>query len=344
MNAKKEDSQRADVYAIAEANLDLDERNQAMKAIRVHAFGGAENLRLEELERPEPAAGEVQIRVHAAGVLPVDWKIRQGLFGPNSPKLPYIPGSAFAGVVSALGEGVSRFQVGQAVFGRTTNGAYAEYTKTEVEQNLFSLLALKPDNISFAEAATISAGATTAWHALFDDGQLQPGQRVLIHAAAGGVGLFAVQLARWKGAYVIANASSAHSDYLRSLGAHQVLAYDQGRFEEQLREVDLVLDALGSEESVRRSLEVIRPGGRLVSLLPVSDQLKNLAQQRDIYANQNQTIPTNQGLGQIAELLARKELIPYVQRSYPLEQAAEAQRQSESGHGRGRIVLQIVAE
>jgi NADPH:quinone reductase-like Zn-dependent oxidoreductase len=318
-----------------------------MKAIRVHAFGGAENLRLEEIERPTPAAGEVQIQVHAAAILPVDWKIRKGLFGAGSPALPYIPGSAFAGVVSALGAGVSRFQVGQAVFGRTTNGAYAEYTTTAVEhpeQHPFSLVAPKPANISFAQAATISAGATTAWHALFDDGQLQAGQRVLIHAAAGGVGLFAVQLARWKGAYVIASASAANSDYLRSLGAHEVVAYDSVRFEEQVHDIDLVLDALGGSEIVRRSLAVIRPGGRLVSLLPVSEQDQQIAQERDIQANRNQTLPTTHRLVQIAELLAKKQLIPYVQRTYRLEEAAKAQEQSETGHGRGRIVLQIVPE
>lgn len=318
-----------------------------MKAIRVHTFGGAENLRLEEVERPQPAAGEVQIQVHAAAVLPVDWKIRQGLFGTGSPALPYIPGSAFAGVVSALGEGVSRFQVGQAIFGRSTNGAYAEYTTSaaeDPEQNPFSLLALKPANISFAEAATISAGATTAWHSLFDDGHLQPGQRVLIHAAAGGVGLFAVQLARWRGAHVIASASGANSDYLHSLGAHEVLDYTAVRFEEQVQHVDLVLDALGGNEIVQRSLGVIRPGGRLVSLLPVSEETKQLAHTRDIHADRNQTIPTTQGLAQIAELLATKQLIPHVQRLYPLEEAAKAHQQSETGHGRGRIVLQIVPE
>jgi NADPH:quinone reductase-like Zn-dependent oxidoreductase len=187
---------------------------QTMQAIRVHQYGGPEQLKLEEVPRPEPQAGEALIRVYAAGVLPADWKMRGGFFKNFFPtSFPYIPGSAVAGVVEEVGPGVTSFQKGQAVFGRSTNGAYAEYTTTAVEPpaltpKIFSLLALKPDRLSFDEAATISGGAAIAWTALFEDGALQAGQRVLIHGAAGGVGLYAVQLARWKGAQVIGTAST----------------------------------------------------------------------------------------------------------------------------------------
>src|SRR5262245_4046005 len=200
-----------------------------MQAIRVYQYGGPEQLKLEQIACPEPQAGEVLIRVHAAGVLPAEWKARQGLFHAFRPAVfPYIPGSAVSGVVTAVGPGVTAFQVGQAVFGRSVHGTYAEYTTTAVEPpaltpQTFSWLALKPAPLSFDAAATISGGATAEWQALFADGELQAGQRVLIHGAAGGVGSFAVQFARWKGAYVIGTASRANLAFVRSLGAETVI-------------------------------------------------------------------------------------------------------------------------
>ncbi len=200
-----------------------------MQAIRVHQYGGPEQLKLEQVVRPTPQAGEVLIQIHAAGVLPAEWKALQGLFHTFRPAIfPYIPGSAVVGVVAGVGPGVTAFRVGQAVFGRSVHGTYAEYTATEVEPPaltpaMFSLLALTPAALSFDAAATISGGATTAWQALFADGELQAGQRVLIHGAAGGVGSFAVQFARWKGAHVIGTASRANLDFVRSLGAETVI-------------------------------------------------------------------------------------------------------------------------
>jgi NADPH:quinone reductase-like Zn-dependent oxidoreductase len=191
-----------------------------MQAIRVYQYGGLEQLKFEQVPCPEPRAGEVLVRVYAAGVLPAEWKMRQGFFKNMPISFPYIPGSAFAGVVAQVGPGVTAFQQGQAVFGRSNAGAYAEYTTVAVET-----LALKPASLSFDEAATISGGATTAWTALFENGALQAGQRVLIQGAAGGVGLFAVQFARWKGARVIGTASTANVDFVRSLGAETVVDY-----------------------------------------------------------------------------------------------------------------------
>lgn len=162
-----------------------------MQVIQVHQYGGPEQLRLEQLLCPVPQAGEVLIRVYAAGVLPAEWKQRQGLFQAVRPlKFPYIPGSSVAGVIEEIGPGVTNFQVGQAVFGRSVNGAYAEYTPTAVAPpaltpGTFSLLAEKPETLSFDEAATISGGATTAWTALFEDGALQASQHVLIHELLG---------------------------------------------------------------------------------------------------------------------------------------------------------------
>ncbi len=213
------------------------------QAIRVHAYGGPEQLKLEQLPRPVPQAGEVLVHVHAAGVNPIDWKLRAGFlkdFFPQS--FPHIPGRDLAGIVEEVGPGVTTFQKGQAVFGQSANGSYTEYAVASVQT-----LALKPETISFDEAATIPVGATTAWQGLFDHGQLQSGQRVLILGAAGGVGLFAVQLARWKGAQVIGTASTANLDFVRSLGAETVIDYTTTAVERAVHDVDLVLDTVGGE-------------------------------------------------------------------------------------------------
>jgi NADPH:quinone reductase-like Zn-dependent oxidoreductase len=317
---------------------------QTMQAIRVHQYGEPEQLKLEQLPRPEPQAGEVLIRVHAAGVLPADWKTRQGFFKDVFPvSFPYIPGSAVAGVVEEIGPGVTTFQQGQAVFGRTTNGAYAEYTTTAVKPpaltpKTFSLLALKPETLSFDEAATISGGATIAWTALFEDGALQAGQRVLIHGAAGGVGLYAIQFARWKGAQVIATASTANVDFVRSLGAETVIDYTTTPFEQFVRDVDLVLDTIGGE-TLQRSMEVVKSGGTLISLLEQPPQEK--AQERDIRALNNAVLPTNEHLRTIAQLIAEGQIKAIAGKTFSLPEAPQAHELSQSGHGRGRIVLHI---
>ncbi|HVU70383.1 MAG TPA: NADP-dependent oxidoreductase, partial [Ktedonobacteraceae bacterium] len=240
---------------------------QKMRAIRVHQYGGPEQLCLEEIECPQPQEGEVLVKIHAAGVLPIEWKLRQGLFARfQGLSLPYVPGSAFAGVITAVGPGVSSLQPGQAVFGRSNHGAYAEYTVASVET-----IALKPENLSFDQVASISGGATVAWTALFECADLQAGQTVLIHGAAGGVGSSAVQFARLKDARVIATAGARNQDFVRSLGAETVVDYLAMPFEEVAREVDLVLDTIGGE-TLRRSFPVVRPGGLIVSLLEEPSQ------------------------------------------------------------------------
>jgi NADPH:quinone reductase-like Zn-dependent oxidoreductase len=317
---------------------------RTMQAIRVYQYGGPEQLILERVACPKPQAGEVLIRIHATGVLPAEWKIRQGLFGGMfSAPFPYIPGSAIAGVVEQVGPGVTSFQIGQAVFGRSTHGAYAEYTTTAVEPpalttDTFSLLALKPEMLSFDAAATISGGATTAWMALFADGALQAGQRVLIHGAAGGVGSFAVQFAKWKGAQVIGTASAANLDFVRSLGADSVIDYATTPFEQEIHDLDLVLDTIGGT-TLRRSFDVIRPGGRLVSLLEQPAQ--ELAQARGIRAMKNAATPTSELLRTIAEMIVAGHVKVTLAQIFPLHKARQAHELSQTGHGRGRIVLHI---
>jgi NADPH:quinone reductase-like Zn-dependent oxidoreductase len=317
---------------------------QMIQAIRVHQYGGPEQLKLELIPCPEPQIGEVLIRVHAAGVLPAEWKVRQGLFKNFvATAFPYIPGSAMAGVIEEVGPGVTTRKVGQAVFGRSTNGAYAEYTTTAVDSPApgpkpFSLLALKPETLSFDEAATISGGATIAWTALFEDGALQAGQRVLIHGAAGGVGSFAVQFARWKGAQVIGTASKANMDFVRSLGAETVIDYTSTPFEQIVRDVDLVLDTIGGE-TLQRSMQVVKHGGTLVSLL--EQPSPDLAQKYGIHAKKNATLPTNSLLQTIAQLIDDGRLKVTITQTFPLHEASLAHKLSQTSHGRGRIVLHI---
>jgi len=321
--------------------------SQEMQAIRVYQYGGPEELRLEHAPRPEPRAGEVQIRVVATGVLPMESKIRQGLFHSLYPmSFPYIPGSAVAGIVEAVGEGVTSFRTGQAVFGRSVQGTYAEYTATAVappalKAGVFSLLARRPEALRFAEAATVSGGATTAWMALFADGGLQAGQRVLVHGAAGGVGAYAVQFARWKGAHVIGTASTANLDFVRSLGADTVVDYTATPFEEVVRDVDLVLDTIGGA-TLRRSMDVVKRGGVLVSLLEQPPPA--LAQERGIRAMNNAALPTSELLETIAQLIVTGQVRATTGQTFALHQAQLAHALIQTGHGRGRIVLQVGAE
>jgi NADPH:quinone reductase-like Zn-dependent oxidoreductase len=310
---------------------------QGIQAIHVHQYGGPEQLKLEQISCPEPQAGEVLVRVHSAGVLPAEWKVRQGLFQAFLPIVfPYIPGSAFAGVIEEVGPGVTTFQKGQAVFGRSNNGTYAEYTTVSVET-----LALKPESLSFIEAATISGGATVAWTALFENGELQAGQRVLIHGAAGGVGLYAVQFARWRGAQVIGTAGTANVEFVRSLGAETVIDYSSTPFEQAVHDVDLALDTMGGE-TLQRSMQVVKRGGMLVSLLEQPSQEK--ARERGIRAMKNTAalpFPSRDLLQTIAQLIDEGQVKATVGRTFPLREANLAHELSQTGHGRGRIVLHI---
>lgn len=310
---------------------------QLMQAIRVQRYGGPEQLTVEEIPCPVPGEGEILVRVRATGVLPAEWKLRQGLFTDMVPvAFPYTPGSALAGIVEEVGPAVTQFQKGQAIFGRTSTGTYAEYATAAVDT-----LAVKPAGLTFDGAATISGGATTAWAALFATGRLHAGQRALIHAAAGGVGAYAVQIARWKGAQVIGTASAANLAFVRALGADIVIDYAATPFEQVVREVDLVLDTIGGE-TLRRSLTVVKRGGTLVSLVeqPAVEQ----AEARGIRAMKltvAQPFPSAELLHAIAQLIVEEQIKAVVGPTFPLNEARLAQRMGQAGHGRGRIVLHV---
>lgn len=309
--------------------------NQIIQAVRYHQYGGPEQLQLEEIPCPEPQAGEVLVQVYVAGVQPMDWKLRSGIFKQWRPiTFPYIPGTPLAGVVEEVGPGVTDFQKGQAVFGRTEKGTYAEYAVAPVES-----LALKPASLSFEEAATLPAGAVTAWQSLIERGEVQAGQRVLVQGGAGGVGLYAVQLAKWKGAQVFATTSTANLEFVRSLGADVVIDYSTQRFEEVAPEVDLVLDTVGGE-TLERSLEVVRRGGTLVSILGQPYQEK--AQRLGLLTGSDKPLPPyRQLLETTARLVEQGQIKAIVGKSFLLEQARQAHELSQGGHVRGRIVLHI---
>lgn len=310
-----------------------------MKAVVIHQFGSVEKLVLEEVARPEPQADEVLIKIHAAGVNPVDWKTRQG--SPRfADKLPLILGWDVSGEVAAVGEGVAAYHIGDEVYGMIrfpdVGAAYAEYATAPLSD-----ICRKPHNLSHIEAAGIPLVALTAYQALFETAALEAGQTVLIHAAAGGVGHMAVQLAKWKGATVIGTASAENHDYLRQLGANQLIDYHTTKFDEVLHDVDVVVDTLGRDIS-ERSLSVLKPGGHLIILTGASP-LKDgqLIAKRGFKGGMMLVRPVKEHLVHITELIEAEELTTTVSHILPLSEVRQAHKLSESGHTRGKIVLQI---
>lgn len=308
---------------------------QMMQAIRVHRYGGPEELKLEQVPRPEPGAGEVLVRVYVTNVLPIEWKVRQGLMQGYFPvAFPYIPGNTFAGVIEQVGPSVTDWKVGQEVFGKSSRGSYAEYTTASQEA-----IALKPPALAFEEVVPILGGATTAWEALFERGELQPDQRVLILGASGGVGSFAVQLAKWKRAEVVGTTSTVNTEYVRELGADQVVDYTTTTVEQAVRDVDLVVDTVGGQAG-EGAWPVIKRGGSFVSIVGMPSQEK--AQESGIRALFFSAKPTTtERLQLIARLIDSGQIKATPARAFPLHEANDAQESSQSGHGRGRIVLRV---
>ena len=317
--------------------------DNTMRTVHFYAYGGPEQLVMEQVPRPEPQVGEVLVRVHAAGVNPIDWKIRKGFFKDVRPvPLPFTPGSELAGTVEALGPGETRFEIGQAVYGRGAKGAYADYAVVPAGS-----LAHKPRNISFDQAASVPVGANTAWMALFSLADLQAGQQVLVHGAAGGVGNYAVQLARWKGARVIGTASFNNLEFVRALGAEIVIDYNTTPFEQVAHDVDVVVDPIGGQTQ-DRSWSLIKSGGMLVAIgHPPAEDMAAQHGVRTASTVLDQRIPpriSTEPLQEISGLIESGLLLPQVGKVFPLQEAAQAQVLSETGHGRGRIVLHIADE
>ncbi|HEY1435902.1 MAG TPA: NADP-dependent oxidoreductase, partial [Casimicrobiaceae bacterium] len=297
-------------------------------------------LKYEDAPRPQPGEGEVLIRVHAATVNPIDWNVREGHmkdFWPH--KFPLILGWDLSGVVQELGRGASRFKIGDEVYSvpdPTRNGAYADYIVVRESE-----LALKPNSLPHIRAAAVPLAALTAWQSLFDTAHLQPSQRVLIHGGSGGVGHFAVQLAKWKGAYVIATASTKNQELLRELGADETIDYTRQRFEDVARKIDIVLDPIGGDTQ-ERSWQVLKKGGILLSVVepPSADKAKALGIQATFVASH----PNGAELAKIAELIDSGDLKPIVNRILPLSEARRAHELSQTRHTHGKIVLRVKEE
>ena len=310
-----------------------------MKAIRIHAYGGPEVLRYEDAPDPEPAAEELLIKVHAAGINPVDWKVREGhLAGFLKHRLPLIPGWDVAGEVVAVGSGVTGWSLGDAMYSRpdlARDGAYAEFMVLRASE-----AAPKPRSLDFIHAAAVPLAALTAWQALFDAAGLSAGQRVLIHAGAGGVGAFAVQLAHHKGAHVIATGSQRNAAFIRDLGADTVIDYQATRFEEAVRDLDVVFDTVGGEVQ-DRSWATLRRGGCLVSI--VRGPAQEAAAQHGVRAQYVFVQPNAAQLREIGALIDAGTISVTVEAVLPLSEAAAAQQRSAAGHTRGKLVLRVSA-
>jgi NADPH:quinone reductase-like Zn-dependent oxidoreductase len=310
-----------------------------MKAVRFHAYGTPDVLVYEDAPKPEPSSGEVLVKIHAASVNPIDWKIRAGhLRSFRDYPLPLIPGWDVSGVVESAGAGVTRFKPGDEVYGwpdAARNGAYAEYIA--VDENR---LALKPKSLDHVHSAAIPLAGLTAWQVLFDTAGLTPRQKVLIHAAAGGVGHLAVQFAKLNEIYVAGTASGRNQEFLKQLGCDLPIDYDTTRFEDVVHNYDAVIESVGGE--VRdRSWKVLKKGGILVALIgppPAEEDAKAHEVRATIIwgsANAEQ-------LTQIAQLADAGKVQPEIAAVFPLREAAEAHRMSETEHVRGKIVLQVV--
>jgi NADPH:quinone reductase-like Zn-dependent oxidoreductase len=309
-----------------------------MKAIRLHGRGGPEHLVYEDVPQPHPGTGEVLVRVSATGILvnELRWNETYETQAGSKRVLP-IPGRDLSGVVVEIGPGVAALSEGAQVYamlGYGRDGAEADYTIA-----LPGELAPKPRRLGFVQAASVPLSALTAWQGLFEHASLVAGQTVLIQGGAGGVGVFAVQLAHWAGAHVIATASARHREFLRELGAEAVIDYTTTRFEDVVHEVDLVFDLVGGD-TLQRSWPVIKRGGRLVSVVSPRPSFAE-AKAREVQAVWFVVEPNREQLIRIGALLDAGTLRPIIDAVFPLSQARQAYEQGMKGHTRGKIVLRV---
>jgi NADPH:quinone reductase-like Zn-dependent oxidoreductase len=311
-----------------------------MKAIRLHSQGGPEQLVYEDAPKPELGAGDALVRVHATGITPAELTWEETYRNcDGSERLPSIPGHEVSGVVESVADGVDDVMIGDEVYALTSfcrDGAAAEYVAVRAAD-----LAPKPKTLDHAQAAAVPLSALTVWQAFFDHARLAPGQRVLIHGAAGGVGAFAVQIARWSGAYVIGTASAENHDFLLSLGANEVIDYRQTPFEHAVRDVDVVIDTIGGETR-KRSWQVLKPAGILITLpepIPESEAVEHSKRGRRGVFFIVQT--DREQLGKIASLIDSGVIRPIIAETIPLPKARQAFERGVTGHTRGKLVLQV---
>jgi NADPH:quinone reductase-like Zn-dependent oxidoreductase len=313
-------------------------RAETMKAIVAHKYGGPEVLKLEGVPVPTPKDDEMLIKVFAAGVNSFDGNLLSGNWAkpPNGTQLPWHPGYDIAGTVEKVGSKVTKFKVGDPIYAFITilkGGGYAEYALAKETD-----AALKPATISFVEAAGAPSVALTAWQAIVDKANLQSGHTVLIHGASGGVGLFAIPIAKIRGAKVFATASTANQDFLKQLGADVAIDYKTQKFEDIAKNFDVVIDGVGGE-TLARSYPIVKKGGIIVALTSRIDQA-----QLDNYGIRGASLVVqNNGdeLAQIGKLIDEGEIKMVVSETFPLADAAKAVAKADTGHARGKIVLKV---
>jgi NADPH:quinone reductase-like Zn-dependent oxidoreductase len=311
-----------------------------MKAAYIKQYGNVDNLIIGDLDIPTISASQVLIKVKATGVNPVDFHIRNGMLKDSGThELPLILGWDAAGIVSEVGQQVTDFKLGDEVYvytPLTEQGAQAEYLAVDAD-----VVAHKPASLSFVQSAAVPLAALTALQALTIHGQLQKGQKVLIHNASGGVGNFAVQIAKHLGAYVIATGSEAKKDFIISSGADEFIDYKQDDFEQRVSDIDLVFAAVGGNNIVERSLHVIKPNGRLIALLDEIDEKK--AQSKNIFYARMMVEPSKIGLNTLTDMLESNQLKVTIDSVFSLANAKQAMIKSESARATGKIVIEVVA-
>lgn len=309
-----------------------------MKAIHLHARGGPEQLFYEDAPKPQLKPGDALVHVCACAFTPTELKWDETYTAPDgSSRLPSVPGHELAGVVEAVSGGNgSGLKAGDQVYGLADfwrDGAAADYVAVRAAD-----LAPKPDNLNFVQAAALPLSSLTAWQALFDHAGLKPGDEILIHGATGGVGSLAVQLAHWRGAFVVATTSAPNVSFAQKLGADKVIDYSSSRFEDYVHEADVVLDTVGGE-TLERSWNVVRPGGMVVSIVDPTAQEQHPRQ--DVRGEYFIVEPSRKELVEIKRLVEAGRLLPIIEATFPLEEAREAFELGTSGHNRGKIVLEV---
>lgn len=310
-----------------------------MKAVVIHQYGSSDQLVEEEIPKPIIADDQVLVELYATSINPIDWKLREGYLKEMLPfGFPIILGWDAAGVITETGHSVSNFSIGDRVFARpatTEKGTYAEYATVDK-----SLLAIIPENITFEEAAATPLAGLTAWQCLVDFSEVKAGDKVLIHAGAGGVGSFAIQIAKSFGAYVAATASENNEAFLKELGTDKFINYKEEDFETILNDYDIVVDTMGGEIQ-EKSFTILKKGGKLVSIAQPPDE--NTAKSKEVKAGFVWLEPDGGQLAELGKLMEKGDVKAYIGHSLSFSEDGlrEAHKLSETHHAKGKIVINI---
>lgn len=304
-----------------------------MKAVRIERYGNDEVMKLVEVERPQAGQGQVLVKVKAAAVNPVDWKIREGLGEMFGMTLPMTLGCEVAGTVEAIGAGVNELARGDEVYGYlgAHSGGYAEYVAAPATE-----FVRRPKNIDAETAVSVPVGALTAWQGIFEHGKLTSGQRVFITGASGAVGSMAVQLAKWKGAHVVGSGSGRNEEFVRGLGADEFIDYKKARFEDEVKEMDVVFDTVGGETQ-ERAFQALKKGGIMVSVAnpPAAERMKQFGVTGAMVQMQSKP----EQLAEIDRLVESGKLKVRVAKVMPMAEVKQAHQLSKEGHAEGKIIL-----